>query len=131
MGATLLPLVVYYEDGHEDRVVADQRDIVIFERLKQCGFAKALEDMPITLFRHLAFDALVRTGQLSKAGKSAPRADWEATVIAVEPEDDEDEVAEADPGNPEATDETPSSSPARRGRASGKSSPGSRATSRR
>ncbi len=129
MGATLLPLVVYYDDGREDRVVADQRDIVIFERLKQTGFTKALDDMPITLFRHLAFDALVRTGHLSKSGKSAPRAEWEATVIAVEPEDDE--VAEADPGNPEATDETPSTSPARRGKASGRSSPGNRATSRR
>lgn len=117
MGATLLPLVVYYEDGSVQRVVTDQRDIVVFERLMQTGFTKAMESMPITMFRHLAFDALVRTGQLSKAGKSAPRKDWEATVVAVEPEDAE----EADPGSPEASDETPSSSPARRGKASGRS----------
>jgi hypothetical protein len=98
MSVTLLGLTVYYEDGQEESVTADQRDIVVFEQKMHTGFVTALEAMPVTLYRYLGYQALVRTGRVSAATK---QADWSKTVIGVEPE----EPANADPGQPEAPED--------------------------
>lgn len=116
MAATRLDLTVYYEDGTEVAVTADQRDIVVFERTEKVGFVNALEVMPITLFRFLGYQALVRTGGIP-AGTA--REAWEATVVAVDPADDDEGIA--DPGQPEASDGDSSTSPTRRAPASGTS----------
>lgn len=120
MAATRISMTVHYEDGTDVEVAADQRDIVVFERVERHGFVKALDDMPITLFRFLAYQALKRTGALTPP--NATREAWEATVIDVEMPDD-DEVT-PDPGPPEAHDASSSSSPSRRSRASGRSANG-------
>lgn len=119
MAATRLDLTVYYEDGKEVEVTADQRDIVVFERLEKCGFVNALDAMPVTLFRFLGYQALKRTGGIP-AGTA--RDAWEATVVAVDPADEDD--ATVDPGQPEVHEVSSSASPLRRSRASGKSASG-------
>lgn len=116
MAVTRMEMTVHYEDGTSTPVVSDQRDVVVFERVQKYGFVNALEDMPITLFRFLAYQALKRTGCLVPA--TATREAWEATVIEVEI-DDED--TEADPGQPEASGGSSSTSPTRRAPASGTS----------
>lgn len=118
MAATRLDLTVYYEDGTEVKVVADQRDIVVFERLEKCGFIHAMENMPIILFRFLGYQSLKRTGQL--VPPAITYAAWEAIAVAVEPDDDDEEVT-ADPGRPEASGGSSSTSPTRRAPASGTS----------
>lgn len=114
MAATRLDLTVFYEDGTEVKVVADQRDIVVFERVEKRGFTDALENMPIILFRFLGYQSLKRTGQL--VPPSITRDAWEAIAVAVEPDDDDTSV---DPGQPEASGGSSSTSPTRRAPASG------------
>ena len=115
-GVSRLGLTVEFEDGTVCQVMADQRDIVIFEREMKVGYVNAIESMPITMFRRLAFDALRRTGLLPATVKN--RAQFEDTCIGVEPEDED---VTANPGLPEASEGNSSSSPARRVPASGNS----------
>jgi hypothetical protein len=100
MSATVQPYRVFYEDGREVDVTADQRDIVVFERANGVGFAAAMDRMMITAIREIAFYALRRKG-LVEQGLSV-RA-WSDTVIEVEPDPDAETVA--DPGQPEARED--------------------------
>lgn len=105
MAVTRMELTVWYEDGSKQEVSADQRDIVIFEREMKYGFVKAMDDMPITAFRHIAYSAIRRTN-----GGTPPlnldRKAWEAIVVEVEPDAEDNS---ADPGQPEAQEDNSSS----------------------
>lgn len=98
MAVTKYDLIVHYDDEREPvTVVADQRDISAFERAEKVGVVKAMDEMPMTFFRALAWFAMRRTG----LAVGVRREDWESEVIEVEIADDEP----VDPTNQEASAE--------------------------
>lgn len=99
-GATTFDLEIWFEGQPEPLLVrADQRDMAAFEVEHKVGFAKALDDMPMVLFRFLGWHAARRLGKVTPGtAKDA----WLETVISVEPEGDEESV---DPGQPAASAE--------------------------
>jgi hypothetical protein len=104
-----------YEDGSTQRVTADQRDMVIFERDHKIGALDAVRTASVTFFRHLSYSALRRQGLI--AGDESREA-WENRCLSARWD-----MSEAvDPGQPEARDVKPSISRSSRARASGKSS---------
>jgi hypothetical protein len=120
MLARPLQLQIMFEDGATERVAADQRDAVVFEREMKTGYVTALDTMPVTLFRFLAWHASVRTGRVDP--KRVKRSEWEAAVVAVEPAGD---PAEPDPtGRPVPPGGDVFNSPLPPGRVSSRSSPG-------
>lgn len=91
--------VVIGEDGSETTVIADQRDIVKFERDEKIAFSLALPQMATALDWILAYNALQRTKAIKP---DLSREEWEAGVVQVmQPPEDED-GDEPDPGSPEA-----------------------------
>lgn len=84
---------VWYEDETYVDVVGDQRDMAAFERAAGIGVKAAQDKMTITMFRHIAYQALLRTGKLPPVAKGVMKAEaWDATVIEVEPLNDEEAV---------------------------------------
>jgi hypothetical protein len=104
MSATFMHLNVHLEGGATVAVVSDQRDQRTFEMKRGVGFTNALESMPISLFRYLAFFALKRTGDLPADAKFT---EWDNTVIEVEPVMEDGE--ESNPLSPDVpgSQETP------------------------
>jgi hypothetical protein len=100
MGATKYELEVWL-DGQEDpiEVVADQRDVAMFEREEKIGFVKALDDMPTLFVRALAWFAMKRTGKIEPGTK---RKDWEERLLDAQFAGED----EPDPTQPGVSDET-------------------------
>jgi hypothetical protein len=100
MAVSRFEMIVHYEDGRDPvSVVADQRDIAMFEREEKVGFTQAMDQMQMVFFRALGWFSMRRTGKIPAGVK---RADWEREVIEVELADDE----EVDPTNQEASGAT-------------------------
>lgn len=75
-------------------VRADQRDMAAFEREYKTGTSQAMDSMPMSFFRYIAWSALRRTG------RTEDRFDhWDKNVVSVEPPDDGEEP---DPTTPAA-----------------------------
>lgn len=87
-------------DGIETEVIADQRDVVKFERDEKINFNTAVEQMATALSWCLAYYASKRTGVID--GKVS-RDEWEAGVVQVDLVVDEP----VNPGNPEASEDSP------------------------
>jgi len=90
MGQALtLDLEIFLEGEKEPVLVtADQRDMAAFERDHGVGTQEAFQKMTMIFLRSLAWYALVRTGELTKA---TVRDKWLEKVISVEAGDEEDE----------------------------------------
>ena len=91
-------LLAHYEDGTTESVVADQRDVAMWE-VQPFGrpAGRALAECSHLLFRWLTWHALHRTKATHLRWD-----DWTATVVEVEIVD---EPEAPDPGNPAAPDE--------------------------
>ena len=113
LGFTLL---VTFEDGSEQRVSGDQREMMRWEMEKQARSGDGFTNVPALWVRTMAFYALQRHGDLDRA---ATFDAWNATIPEVTVVASSGQSV--DPGNPEASDEMPSSSRSGAGRASGKS----------
>jgi hypothetical protein len=100
MAATTQDLEIWVEGEDEPiKVRADQRDMAAFELEYKIGTSTAIESMQIVFFRYLGWHAARRTGQISKDTR---RDEWLDTVIGVEPPDDDEGIAIADPTKPAA-----------------------------
>lgn len=94
-------LRIKYEDGTTEDVTADQRDFAAYEveptHLKQGrGFLQAVQVTSFHAFRWVAWRALTREKRTKK-----PWAVWSADAVDV---DLIEEPADADPGEPTASD---------------------------
>lgn len=99
MAVTKYDLWVHYADERPMvEITADQRDISQFERSEHIGVVRAMDEMPMTFFRVLAWFAMVRAGLVQKTEREA----WENDVIEVE-------IADEVPVDP--TSQGPSTTP--------------------
>jgi hypothetical protein len=111
----LFTLDVEYVDGSTAVVEADQREMVRFEREERISARDATAQMPMAFIWCIAYYGLQRAGQVDA---KTTRDKWESTVVSVINRRNEEPV---NPGSPEAIEGSPSSSPSRPGRASGRS----------
>jgi len=92
-------LDVTYEDGHTERVVADQRDLAAYEVQFGMSGPRAMSERTISVFRWLAWSALTRTGRCGLDWTA-----WSAVAVYVDVGDDEEAIETPDPGRPAAPD---------------------------
>lgn len=108
-------VTVTYEDGSKVDVVADQRDVAVWEvqdialirhelelgghRMVPMGIREALATRTHSLYRFLAYRALLRSGKIDK-GETFDA--WSLRAVEVDPTGIE--AAPVDPGKPAAPD---------------------------
>jgi hypothetical protein len=108
-----MALVVSYEDGTTETVVADQRDSVAFERAESRSSLSALKDSPVLFMRFQAWHALRRQGAIPADTK---RDVWETRCTNVAWDFSDTGEAIADPTKPVARTASQRRSPTGRGR---------------
>jgi len=120
MSTARVTLTVLYEDGSEQQVTADQRDIVKVEREEQASIGDLFAGMQSVLWRGLAFYASKRQGLIPA---DEQREAWEDRAVQAVP-GAADPLEQPSPGQPDQSTAKPSTSRGGPGSRSRKSSPG-------